>query len=32
VILLKDNEHWFEINALMKREFMYEWDLFVEGM
>ncbi len=32
VLLLKDNEHWSEINALMKREFMYEWDSFVEGI
>lgn len=32
VILLKDNEHWSKINDLMKREFMYEWDSFVEDM
>lgn len=30
VILLKDNKHWSEINDLMKREFMYEWDSFRE--
>lgn len=32
VILLRDNKHWNEINDLMKHEFMYEWDSFVEGI
>lgn len=30
VILLKDFENWEDINNLMKREFMFEWDNFVK--
>ena len=30
VILLRNLEHWADINELMQREFMFEWDNFLE--
>ena len=30
VILLKSLPHWEDINNLMKKEFMFEWDNFLE--
>ena len=30
VILLRKLEHWADINELMQREFMFEWDNFLE--
>lgn len=30
VILLKDSKYWNEINHLMKMEFMWEWDKFIQ--
>lgn len=30
VILLRNLEHWSDINELMKREFMFDWDNFLE--
>lgn len=30
VVLLKDLPHWFDIDKLMKREFMWEWDSFMK--
>lgn len=29
VVVLRDLPHWNDINNLMKREFMFEWDNFV---